>query len=93
MCQVKQANMTSDAPFPVVAYNPAGAAIAAGRSRSRIFLAVKNGELIARKDGRATLIEASELRRWIRSLPTIDSGPATQRAARQRNLAAASETA
>jgi hypothetical protein len=52
-----------------IAYSPLGAAHVTGRSRSRIFKAIKNKELIARKDGRATLLEASELERWIKSLP------------------------
>jgi hypothetical protein len=54
-----------------IAYSPNSAAVAAGRSRTRIFKAIRDRELIARKDGRATLIEAVELRRWVRSLPTI----------------------
>ena len=54
-----------------LAYTPNAAAVVTGRSRSRIFLAIKNKELIARKDGRATLLEASELERWIKSLPTV----------------------
>jgi hypothetical protein len=58
-------------PVECIAYSPAGAAAVTGRSRSRIFLAIKNKELIARKDGRATLLEASELERWIKSLPTV----------------------
>jgi hypothetical protein len=53
-----------------IAYSPQGAALAVGRSRTRIFKAIKDKELIARKDGRATLLEADELRRWVRSLPT-----------------------
>jgi hypothetical protein len=52
-----------------ISYSPLGAALVTGRSRSRIFKAIKNKELIARKDGRATLLEASELERWIKSLP------------------------
>lgn len=52
-----------------ISYSPSGAALVTGRSRSRIFKAIKNKELIARKDGRATLLEASELERWIKSLP------------------------
>jgi hypothetical protein len=46
-----------------IALTPNAAAVASGRSRSRIFLAIKNRELSARKDGRATVIEADELRR------------------------------
>jgi hypothetical protein len=44
------------AGFGRVAYSPAEAAIASDRSRSRIFLAIKTGQLVARKDGRATLM-------------------------------------
>jgi hypothetical protein len=53
-----------------IAYSPQGAALVTGRSRTRIFKAIKDKELTARKDGRATLLEADELRRWVRSLPT-----------------------
>lgn len=42
----------------------------AGVSRTKIFEAVAAKELTARKAGRSTIIEISELRRWIRSLPT-----------------------
>jgi excisionase family DNA binding protein len=54
-----------------IAYTPERAALVVGRSRTRIFKAIKNKELRARKDGRATLIEASELRRWVHSLPMV----------------------
>jgi len=53
-----------------LAFTPSAAAIVTGRSRSRLYRALKAGELIARKDGRATLIEAAELRRWIGAMPT-----------------------
>ena len=55
----------------VIAYRPVGAALATGRSRTRIFKAIEDREVIARKDGRATLLEVDELRRWVRSRPTI----------------------
>jgi hypothetical protein len=55
-----------------LAFTPAQAGAVSGRSRSRIFLAIKRRELVARKDGRATLIERDELQRWIKSLPTIN---------------------
>ena len=58
-------------PVECIAYSPQGAALATGRSRTRIFKAIKDKELVAHKDGRATLLEADELRRWVRSLPTI----------------------
>jgi excisionase family DNA binding protein len=63
------------APEPI-SYTPEQAALAVGRSRSRIFKAIKDEELTARKDGKATLLEADELRRWVRSLPTIGRQPA-----------------
>lgn len=56
-----------------LAYSPETAAVVSGRSRTRIFLAIKNGELAAKKDGRATLIEADELRRWVRQLPAKEA--------------------
>jgi len=40
-----------------------------GVSRTRIFEAIRNGELSARKAGRSTIIEIEELKRWIKSLP------------------------
>jgi len=57
-----------------IAYTPEQAAIATGRSRSRIFKAIKDCELTARKDGKATILEDGELRRWVRTLPTIGRG-------------------
>jgi excisionase family DNA binding protein len=54
-----------------LAYPPTQAARVTGRSRTRIFKAIKDRELTARKDGRATLIERAELERWIAALPAI----------------------
>jgi hypothetical protein len=59
-------------PIPI-AYPPAQAAIASGRTRTRIFGAIKSGELKARKDGKATIIEHDELIRWVRSLPVVQA--------------------
>jgi excisionase family DNA binding protein len=42
---------------------------AVGVSRTRIFEAIRNKEIAARKVGRSTIIEVDELRRWVRSLP------------------------
>jgi hypothetical protein len=53
-----------------LAYQIEAASDAAGVSRTRIFEAIRNKELTARKAGRTTIIEAGELQRWIRSLPT-----------------------
>ena len=58
-------------PGGCIAYTPEEAAAVTGRSRSRIFKAIKEKELTARKDGKATILEHHELCRWIRTLPTI----------------------
>lgn len=65
---------TDETQIAPIAYAPAQAARATGRSRTRIYKAIGAGEIVARKDGRATLIERSELERWVKALPVI---PAT----------------
>jgi hypothetical protein len=60
----------SDTILTQIAYNPRQAAIATGRSRSRIFRAIQKKELVARKDGpRATIITHDELTRWVQTFP------------------------
>jgi excisionase family DNA binding protein len=54
---------------PRFSLTPDEAAQSTGFSRTRIFRAIRDGELIARKDGKATVIETDELLRWLRSLP------------------------
>ena len=58
-----------------ISYTPIEAAQATGRSRARIFRAIQHGELMARKDGRATIIESLELQRWVQSFPIVDRQP------------------
>lgn len=77
---IDDATSASEPIIPRISYSPTSAAVATNRSRTRIFMAIKNKELTARKDGRATLIEADELRRWVRSLPSIGRDPASERA-------------
>jgi hypothetical protein len=65
---------------PRISLTPDDAAIAAGVSRTRIFEAIRKGKLVARGDGKATIIEVSELARWVCSLPTkrahvVDASP------------------
>jgi hypothetical protein len=43
--------------------------MATGVSRTRIFEAIRKGNLLARGDGKATIIEIAELSRWVSSLP------------------------
>jgi hypothetical protein len=57
------------APLPRIAVTPNAAAEITGRTRTRIFEAIRDKELCARKDRKATIIEIDELRRWVKSLP------------------------
>ncbi len=41
-----------------------------GLTRTRVFEAIREKRLTARKDGRQTIIEADELRRYLTTLPT-----------------------
>lgn len=61
--------------LPRLAVTPEMGAEIVGRTRTRIFNAIKDKELTARKDGKATLIEVAELQRWVRSLPTRGRSP------------------
>ena len=58
-----------EAKLARIAVTPDEAAIVTGRTRTRIFEALKNGEIIGRKDGKAVVIEVAELERWVRSFP------------------------
>ena len=53
------------ARVPRFSLTPDEAAESTGFSRTRIFQAIRDGELTARKVGKATVIET----RWLRSLP------------------------
>jgi hypothetical protein len=55
---------------PAIAYSIEAIPLVAGVTRTQIFQAIKNKELLARKRGRRTIIEVDELRRWISTFPT-----------------------
>jgi excisionase family DNA binding protein len=63
-----QPNITARA-IPRLGLTPNEAAISAAVSRTKIFEAIRDGALTARKSGKTTIIEPSELQRWVRSLP------------------------
>lgn len=68
--------MTDAMPsVPVLSVKIEDAPRVTGQSRTRIYEAVRDGRITARKDGKQTLIEIDELRRYLRSLPTR-GGPA-----------------
>jgi predicted DNA-binding protein (UPF0251 family) len=54
-----------------LAFRAGKAGAAVGVSRTRIFRAIRDKELKALKDGRATIIETPELQRWLQSLPVL----------------------
>ncbi len=62
--------MTEISLHKKLAFSPAEAAAAAGIGRTYLFEEIRCHRLVAKKAGRRTLIEAHELERWIRSLPT-----------------------
>jgi hypothetical protein len=53
------------------AFSPEGAARNSGLPTARIYGALKAGQLAGRKVGRRTIIEATELQRWLRSFPPV----------------------
>ena len=61
--------------IPRIAMKPDEAAEATGFSRTRIFNAIRDGGMVARKDGKATIIEVAEIVRWVRSLPVRAKPP------------------
>jgi excisionase family DNA binding protein len=75
-----QPNVTGRA-IPRLGLSPDEAAISAGVSRTKIFEAIRDGALTARKSGKATIIEPAELQRWVRSLPVRGRAPETPSAA------------
>jgi hypothetical protein len=68
-------------PIPRLAYKVEEAPIAAGVSRTRIFEAIRNRELTARKAGKATVILSDELLVWLKNLPPKGAEPAETLAA------------
>jgi excisionase family DNA binding protein len=53
-----------------LAYSIAEACEIARIGRTSIYEAINSGALIARKNGRRTVILFDDLRRWLQSLPT-----------------------
>lgn len=60
---------------PRLGLSPEEAALSAGVSRTKIFEAIRENALTARKSGKTTIIEPPELQRWIRSLPSRGRAP------------------
>jgi hypothetical protein len=60
---------TNARTVPRLALTPDEAALSTGFSVRRIFKAIQDERLMARKDGKATIIEVAELVRWLGTLP------------------------
>ena len=71
----------AEAVLPKLSYTPDEAATATGFSKTRIFGAIRDQELTARKDGKATVIETIELLRWLRSRPFRGRQPSNEQSA------------
>lgn len=59
-------------PDNKIAFTIEQAVKATGIGRTAIFAAIKDGRLIARKNGRRTLIASDDLQQFVASLPKID---------------------
>jgi hypothetical protein len=65
----------TNVPIPRTGLTPDEASISAGLSRTRIFGLIREGRLVARGAGKATIITPDDLRACINSLPK--KGPAS----------------
>ncbi len=59
-----------------LALTVAEACAAARIGRTTLYEAIKRGDLVAAKYGRKTLIRVDDLRKWLASLPRIESDAA-----------------
>lgn len=73
----------------IIAYAIQDAPAAAGVNLTKIYDAIRAKELTARKCGRNTIVEADELRRWIKTLPPVTLMPPTPRPTKRREPVAA----
>jgi excisionase family DNA binding protein len=78
--QNEELQMTKPAsdPVPRLALTADEAAESTGLTRTRIFAAIRDKKITARKDGKSTVIEISEIERWIKTLPTRGRVPSPQ---------------
>ena len=58
--------------LPKLVFSIPETAAAAGAGRTTVYRAIQNGELVARKRGRRTVVLADDLKRWLDNLPAIN---------------------
>ena len=58
-----------------LAFSIAEACAIARAGRTAIYQAIRDGQLVARKRGRRTIILSDDLRRWLDSLPAVTPQP------------------
>jgi len=58
-----------------LAYSIAEASEVSRVGRTSIYEAINSRDLIARKNGRRTVILADDLHRWLQNLPLVESHP------------------
>ncbi len=61
--------LESTAPPPRISYAIEEVPTVTGIPRTKIYEAVRDGRLTARKNGRSTIIEHAELMRYVQALP------------------------
>ena len=57
-----------------LAYSVSAAAEAADSGRTKLYEAIKRGDLVARKHGTRTIILAEDLQAWLAALPKLETG-------------------
>ena len=70
--------ISSEKSLPRLAFTPAEASVSSGLSRTRIFRAIRDKKLTARRDGKATINEMDELARFLHSLPAHGRQPSAE---------------
>ena len=58
-----------------LAFSIAEACAVARAGRTAIYQAIKDGDLVARKRGRRTIILSDDLRQWLDRLPPVAASP------------------
>jgi hypothetical protein len=62
----------ADGPYQKMAYSISEVVKLTSLGRTAVFAEIKAGRLVARKQGRRTLILVADLAAWLRALPAVD---------------------